>query len=81
MKNLILKRGDLVRYKVPNEMLNRLGYKLGHSYEVIEYGQGLAVQVEESIIQLVNDRGDVTVSADHFTLIRLDSILPKGLAN
>lgn len=78
MKNLILKQGDLVRYRYPDAELNALGYVLGQVYKVEDVEGALVILRQDSMVSLVDTNGKLLDSAECFNLIQCPIVLPIG---
>lgn len=81
MKQSILKHGDLVKYLRETDYLNSLGFVLGKTYLVFDYGgrEGLKVFAPNGAIQLVDCNGQLMGASDCFTKHRCPIVLPRGV--
>ena len=78
--NKILKSGDWVKYKRKSSLLDHRGFKLGHSYMVQNGINGLEVMADQEYgAVLVWETGELTNSADYFSLVQSSSLLPNGI--
>jgi len=80
MRNLILKQGDLVRYRYPISDLTKHGFTLGQVYEVYKDGLGLYVRPNKDAmgVSLVLLDGTLTESCECFNMVQCPIMLPKG---
>ena len=83
MENLVLKRGDLVKYFRQSDALDEWGFKLGQVYEVTVSAQGsLMVHSDTRMgVNLVSAKGLIAYFTDHFTRLVPPIELPRSLDN
>ena len=84
MSNVILKAGDLVKYKTPHDYITGLGFVLGQFYTVVQDWTGhLILKIgDEELVLIERDEDDyrLTDNTDYFTKHVCPVVLPRGLA-
>lgn len=83
MKQSILAKGDLVRYKRFSPEVDNAGFVLGAIYEVQTTPQGsLVVRSSADLLaNLVTANGELALFSDYFAKVQCPLVLPRGLSN
>lgn len=78
----MLRQGDLVKYHRADATLTDLGFKLGQIYEIGMVHGALTIGAYPNYgteyITLIDNKGELTDHADHFTLVKCPLVLSRG---